>query len=361
MKMIRFFIAIFFFINTSMSNGQRLTPKYSNEFLNIGIGARALGMGGAHVSFVNDVTSAFWNPSALMMNPKEKEVGLMHSEYFAGIAKFDYAGFATAFQNEYSIGISLVRFGIDDIPDTRFLYDANGALNYNNVLFFNAADYALLISFAKSLSSRLHLGGNTKIIQRNVGLFANAWGFGFDMGALYSLNNWSLGLMLRDVTTTFNAWKHQPELLKMVYQQTNNLIPNNSIELTLPKAILSASRQHQFSNLWKGAAVLDLELTFDGQRNVFLASDVVNLDPRLGIEIVYDDLLALRVGGSTFQQIRNFDQNKYWVWKPAFGLGMQLSQRFQLDYALSDIGGFSQTPYSHVFSLKFSLDESTVK
>ena len=69
-------------------------PKYSNEFLAVGVGARALGMGNAYTSVVNDVTSGYWNPAGILGVQGDLQVGLMHSEYFAGIAKYDYIGLA---------------------------------------------------------------------------------------------------------------------------------------------------------------------------------------------------------------------------------------------------------------------------
>ena len=42
---------------------------------------------------------------------------------------------------------------------------------------------------------------------------------------------------------------------------------------------------------------------------------------------------------------------------PSAGLGVLLSEKFQIDYALSDIGNVSETPYSHVFSVKVSLEK----
>ena len=41
-------------------------PKYSNEFLAVGVGARALGMGNAFTAVTNDVTSGYWNPAGLL-------------------------------------------------------------------------------------------------------------------------------------------------------------------------------------------------------------------------------------------------------------------------------------------------------
>jgi hypothetical protein len=143
LKISKFLLGLWMVLWIGSSYAQSIAPKYSNEFMNIGIGARALAMGGAQVSSVRDVTAAYWNPAGLLGIKHQNEFSLMHAEYFAGIAKFDYAGFSTNIQEDNQIAISLIRFGVDDIPDTRFLYDANGALNYNNIQFFNAADYAL--------------------------------------------------------------------------------------------------------------------------------------------------------------------------------------------------------------------------
>ena len=86
-------------------------PKYSNEFLQIGVGAKALGMSNASVARVGDVTSGYWNPAGLVNVRSLVSVGLMHSEYFAGIAKYDYLGVAHALNPNTSIGLSIIRFG----------------------------------------------------------------------------------------------------------------------------------------------------------------------------------------------------------------------------------------------------------
>jgi hypothetical protein len=336
---------------------QTLAPKYSNEFLNIGVGARALAMGGAQVSAVRDVTAAFWNPAGLLGIRNKHEFTLMHAEYFAGLAKFDYLGYSTSLDIDNQVAVSLIRFGVDDIPDTRFLYDANGALNYNNIQFFNAADYALLLSFAKDVSDEFKFGVNAKIIHRNVGKFAQAWGFGLDVGGIYLLDDWRFGLMLKDITSTFNAWMHNADMVRDIYAQTNNQLPVNSIELTLPRAIFSVTRDVQLTDEFGIQGVLDLDFTFDGRRNTLLRTSLVSLDPRLGIEAHYNKKFFLRAGGSNVQRVKDFDNTFFMSWRPSFGLGVFLSEKFFIDYALSDIGGISQTPYSHIVSIKVSLQE----
>src|SRR5450631_717856 len=90
-------------------------PKYSNEFLSIGVGARALGMSGAQVATVDDVTSGFWNPAGLTLGKGDIQLALMHSEYFASIAKFDYAGIAAPIDATSTVSLNVIRFAIDNI------------------------------------------------------------------------------------------------------------------------------------------------------------------------------------------------------------------------------------------------------
>jgi len=336
---------------------QTLAPKYSNEFLSIGVGARALGMGGAQVSAARDVTAAYWNPAALMGIRHTYDFSLMHSEYFAGVAQYDYLGFSTPIKSESQVAVSLIRFGVDDIPDTRFLYDANGALNYNNIQFFNAADYALLLSYARDLSDHFKVGMNAKIIHRNVGKFAQAWGFGLDLGGIYVKDRMTVGLMVRDITTTFNAWSHDADLVRQVYAQTNNEVPINSVEITLPRAISSISYDWKIGSQFSLLTALDLDMTFDGNRNTIISTPLLSIDPKFGLEAGFQNIAFLRAGVSNFQYIKDFEGEKSLNFSPSMGLGVFLNDRFQIDYALSDIGNVSETPYSHVFSVKVSLEK----
>jgi hypothetical protein len=351
-----FILVSFFSLGLSDGYAQDITPKYSNEFLSIGVGARALGMGGAQVSAARDVTAAYWNPAALMGIKHKYDFSLMHAEYFAGIAQYDYLAFSTPIKSDSQVAVSLIRFGVDDIPDTRFLYDANGALNYNNIQFFNAADYALLLSYARDLSDHFKVGMNAKVIHRNVGKFAQAWGFGLDLGGIYIKNRLTVGLMVRDITTTFNAWSHNSELVRDIYSQTNNEVPINSVELTLPRAISSISYQWKIGREFGLLTALDLAMTFAGNRNTVVSTKLISIDPRFGLEVSFQKLAFLRAGVGNFQYIKDFDGNESLNFQPSMGIGVFLSERFQIDYALSDIGNVSETPYSHVFSVRVSLE-----
>jgi hypothetical protein len=350
-----FFFLCYIFLYTGVS-AQVSAPKYSNEFLAIGVGARAQAMGNTQIAVAGDVTAGYWNPAGLLLQQTDYEVMLQHGEYFSGIAKYDYLAFSMPLDTVSSLGFSIIRFGIDDIPDTRFLYDANGAINYDNVTFFSAADYAFLASYARELGvlNGLRLGGSFKILHRKAGDFASAWGFGVDVGAQLDYNNWRFAAVFRDATGTFTAWSHNPDLVSDVYTQTGNIIPQNSIEVTVPRLIIGAARNFQIKKVGI-LATSDVSFTFDGQRNTIVRTNFASIDPRLGLEVDYSGLAFFRLGLHNLQQLKNFDSSTYWVIEPTFGLGVHYKS-VTLDYALSSVGPQTESLYSHIFSLKLALD-----
>lgn len=354
---LRYFIL---FLGLTLSSSLLVAQtKFSNEFLKIGVGARALGMSNAFVATADDVTAGYWNPAGLTQMESDFQISAMHSEYFAGIAAYDYIAFATKIDTSSTIGFSLIRFGVDDIPNTTRLIDADGNIDFNRVSLFSAADYAGIISYARrSNIEGLSYGGNVKIIHRIVGDFATAWGFGFDLGAQYKRNKWTLAAMGRDVTSTFNAWNTTlDEETKQTLTITGNEIPENSVEVTLPELILAANRKFIFGNKIGMRAELDLKTTFDGKRNVLVKSDPVSIDPSLGLETTYDDLIYLRLGVGNFQVTTDIDGNRTTTYQPNFGLGVKLPY-VSIDYAFTDIGDRSGALYSNVFSVRIDLNRS---
>jgi len=350
------FLYVIFCMAISSPLLAQTAPRYSNEFLNIGVSARALAMGNAHSAIARDVTAGYWNPAGLMGIRTRYEVSAMHAEQFGGIAKYDYASFATHVDSNSRIGITAIRFGIDDIPDTRFLYDADGNINYDNVRYFSASDYAFLVSYAKHTKwlGGLDWGANAKVIYRNAGNFANAFGFGLDFGAQWRKNKWQVGIMLRDISTTFNTWTHNNTLLYDVYVQTGNRLSKNSTEITLPRAILGVSRSFQFTEKIGLLATVETITTTDGRRNVLLPTSRFSTDIAGGVEADYKKVAFLRCGINNFQQIKNISATgTMWRSQFNFGMGVQI-KKLTIDYALTRnyTDKESGALYSNIFSLK---------
>ncbi len=361
MKLIFFvlFVSLFCFGQAQDDGSSRdSTPKYSNEFLNIGVSARSFGMGFTAVSFVDDVTSGFWNPAGLNKLDVDHQLFLMHSSYFGGLANYDYAAIATSIDENSKIGLSIIRFSVDKIPDTRFLIDANGAIRYENIEFFASADYGFLLSYARKLDllGGIDAGGNLKIIHRTVGPFSKAWGFGFDFGVQKDLSKWQFGLVARDALGTFNAWTHNTEEVEDVYALTGNDIPINSLEITLPRLVAGLSRTFSITENFGILPSADFELTFDGKRNTLIRTDFLSIDPRFGMELDFKQIAFFRLGINQFQQVKDFDGSKSWTYQPNFGLGLRIKQ-LAIDYALTDIGDLAPGLFSHVFSIKVDFNE----
>src|SRR5438046_6077490 len=109
MKQIHACITLFLILLCTQSLGQ--FRKYSNEFLNIGAGARGLAMGSAQIASVSDGTAGYWNPAGLVNVKDYPQLNLMHAEYFAGIGKYDFGSLALPLKDSSRVlALSLVRF-----------------------------------------------------------------------------------------------------------------------------------------------------------------------------------------------------------------------------------------------------------
>ncbi len=354
-------VYLIIFLGLILPFGQKswAQAKYSNEFLSIGVGARAQGMGNAVSASVTDVTAGIWNPAGLAYRETFDgvEVGAMHAEWFAGIGKFDYLGVILPFSNDRRrIGFSAVRFGIDNIPNTLSLYEADGTVNFDNLSEFSAADYAFFLSYAQDLkinTGRLLLGGNIKVVHRRIGPFATSWGFGLDLGMQYHLDKWQFAVVARDIPSTFNGWSFRfTDEEKEVLELTSNEVPISNVETTLPSFVFGLSRRFQSGKVGIRPE-LDWIITTDGERNTLVSSSTFSLDPSFGIEVDYDRFVFLRAGANQFQQIADFDGTESLALRPSIGVGFKLGA-FTVDYAFSDLGSDENT-YSHVVSLILKL------
>jgi hypothetical protein len=330
--------------------------KYSNEFMNIGVDAAALGMSNAVVAHTADVNSGYWNPAGLV-HLEDNEIALMHSSYFANIANYNYIAFAKPLDDRSSIAISFIRFGVDDILDTTQLIDEQGNVNYDRINLFSAADYGLTFSYARKLPiDGLNYGVNAKVIRRVIGDFASSWGFGLDLGIQFETGNeWQIGLMVRDITTTFNAWSFDDEKLAQIQDAVdgqNQEVPEAK-EITIPKMQLGIAKLFTFNYDYTLRTELDLNVRFE-QNNDIISSSFASINPALGFEFGYTDLVFLRAGMGNFQNELQIDNSEQLSFQPSFGVGFKY-RGIQLDYAFTDIGDQSVALYSNVFSLKLDF------
>ncbi|MCX7610041.1 MAG: PorV/PorQ family protein [Ignavibacterium sp.] len=331
------FILLSFLILSFNLNAQTVIAKYAGEFMSLGVGGRAIGMGGAFVGIANDVTAGYYNPAGLA-NLNYPQIALMHAEQFGSLVNYDYGAVAIPFDTDMSFGISAFRIGVDGIHDTRkALYDANGdgiidirndRLDYSKITEFSNQDWAFYLTFAKRFSDDFFWGVNAKIIRRNIAEY-NATGVGFDIGAFYSpIRNLYLGANLQDATTTLIAWS------------------TGRNELVSPTLKIGAS--YVISEFLGGYVMpaLDFDVRFENRR---FASQFnigpVSFDMHAGLEYSFRNLIYVRGG---YNDVKQF----------TVGAGVKLP-KLNIDYSFAR---FSQSeierlPDSHRISVMLTLEE----
>ena len=226
-RLINFSVLALLLLNPIATTAQSIA-KYAGEFMSIGVGARALGMGGAFVGVVDDVTAGYWNAAGLA-SLDNQQAAVMHSERFAGIVSYDYAAYARPYDNDKALGFSIIRLGVDGISNTTNAlldYGSDGIpgtndtdgtegngqldegerLNEDAITKFGDSEWAIYLSYGRQLTERFAYGGSVKFIRK---AFANhsANGLGFDIALRYKLRERIyLGMNLQDATTTLLAW-----------------------------------------------------------------------------------------------------------------------------------------------------------
>lgn len=337
------FIITFLFLFSADFLAQTVIAKYAGEFMAIGVGGRALAMGGAQVASVSDVTAGYWNPSALA-KLDYPQFALMHEEHFGDLVNYNYAAAALPFGKDITFGLSAIRLGIDGIPDTRkALVDARtgeivtdinnpfARIDPNKVKEFNNSDWAFYGSFAKRQNENFYWGANVKIISRSIAE-ENAFGIGFDLGALYMPNDkLTLGANLMDATTTLVAWS------------------TGRNELISPTAKVGAAYKLDFLGGIISPAV-DFDIRFENRK---FASNFnigpISFDFHGGFEYSFKNLFAVRGG---FNDVKQF----------TLGAGIKLP-KLNIDYSFARFAEskISRLPDSHRISLILTLENDKYK
>jgi len=333
-----FFLSITILLFSSNLFAQGSGNKYAGEFLAIGVGGRPLGMGGAYVSLVSDVTAGYWNPGALVrMN--YPQLALMHDERFGNLVNYDYASVAIPFGTNVSLGISVIRLGVDDVPDTRKAwldlnsngyFDPGDRLDYSKITFFNAADWAFYVTYSKMQNEKLSYGVNLKVISRHIAE-GSAWGIGFDIGAIYiPFSNFRIGANLQDISTTLLAWN------------------TGRKELITPTAKVGSSYDIPFLTTGRITPAVDFDVRFENRRFASLANlGPVSFDVHAGLEYGFKDLFAVRVGYNDVKQI-------------TLGAGVKLP-KLNIDYSFAKFDKDDQLGNIHRISVMFTLEEERFK
>jgi hypothetical protein len=316
--------------------------KYAGEFMALGGGARAMGMGGAFIAVANDATTGFWNPAGLAsfesfwIRPTAWEAVLMHSETFGDLIDYNYAAAAFPIGNgESGWGVTIIHMGIPDIRvipftagmiggnsdgDDIFEPDQGETINfdYQDFPLESANDVAAFFSYAQRFTFG-SMGANIKIIRNDQVAGVSSFGIGCDVAFLRRAlwKDLAVGLKLQDATGTYIGWS------------------TGKREFIYPALKAGIAYPLSFSRLGS-----TLVLTVDGDfryENRRTAAQFwvgrASADVHLGAELLIRDLVALRGGldmgrptAGMGVSMRNFGP-----WKMSLGLDYALLVHDVLD------------------------------
>jgi len=276
-----------------------LATKYAGEPFSLGVGARALGMGGAVVAGPYDATSGYWNPAGLSWL-HNRQIQTMHAETFGSLLNHDFIGYTSHSGRQYglnSYGLYLYYLGGGGIKITG--YDAENDWPYV-IKEENHFDLMLGASLAGRYGNRISYGLTAKVIYRDIAV-ETAYGLGLDAGLIYRVDtSITAALAITDLTSTFLAYS------------------NDNTETIYPalKPALSYTWIHRDVRITgSGQAIL----RFEGRKQTAeLWQNDISADFQTGLEIGYKEAAFGRVG---------YDQGRFTA-----GLGAAF-KRYLIDLA----------------------------
>lgn len=257
--------------------------KYAGEFLSIGYGSRALGMGASYVSIADGGFACFWNPAATATG--EHRLEFTHAGNFEGLVKYDALGYSRPGRS-HGMGLAILRLSVGDIPVTsQALIDINGngamdpgeRLDYSKITTTSDAETAVLLNYSRKMLPGLNCGLNAKVVHKSLGE-NSAWGLGLDVGVLAFMPfGIRLGANIQDATTTYLAWD------------------TGTKEVITPTAKIGASWRPSFNQSM--ILSLDADLRFENRGPAAnLSLGPASADIRAGAEYWIRRRLALRLG-----------------------------------------------------------------
>jgi len=182
--------------------GPAEAAKFAGDAFSLGVGGRALALGGAVVAGPFDGTAAYWNPAGLN-RLQGRHISAMHAETFGSLLNHDFLGYIDARPRSGGLirafGFYLYYLGGGGIKITR--------LNEFNRPYVVAeeshGDWLLAASMAGRIAERVDFGLTARIIYRDLGTESGK-GLSLDAGLLYRAKKWlDFGLMVTDISTGF--------------------------------------------------------------------------------------------------------------------------------------------------------------
>ena len=292
-------------------------------FLEIGIGARAMAMGGAYASIATDVSALYWNPAGIS-RLSQMQAEFTHSEWLAGTS-FDYVGIVVPIRRLNSaIGLSFCSLEYGEQP-VRTIERPEGTGE-----LYGARDFALGLTYALSLTDRFSFGMSTKYIQQRIWSESGS-AFAVDIGIFYNtmLKGLRIGACMSNFGSEISLRGRNLRTIKDPDETLSNYdrVPVDYTTTAYPLPLL-----FRFG--------ISYEINF-GRFNRFLVStDVLHPNNRtesinFGAEYAFADMFYFRAG---YQNLFERDTINGLTVGGGVAYSLRGSMKFNVDYSWSNWG-----------------------
>ncbi len=324
------FIIIFIFLTAASAFGQSKIGSTAAPFLNIGVGPRAISMGGAFTATANDISALYWNPAGASRSSTNEAI-FAHSTWFADI-NYEWAAAMVKLGDAGTVGLNLTYLNYGEMEITTLAeQDGTGQM-------FSANDLSLGLTYAYNLTDRFSLGGTVKYIQQKI-WNTSASAFAVDLGVLF--NSDIYGLRIAATISNFGTGMRMDgqDLLVQHDIDPNNYGNNDQI--------LASLRTDEFPLPLTFRIGLAMDVVDIEQHRLTLAVDALHPNDNdesinIGGEYMFNNLIAFRLGYKSL-----FLSNSEEGFTAGVGLNYDFASDFgvRVDYAYQDFGVLDYTQH----------------
>ncbi|MEE8437884.1 MAG: PorV/PorQ family protein [Candidatus Neomarinimicrobiota bacterium] len=307
------------------------------SFLEIEVGSRAVGMGGAFVAVANDVTAIFWNPAGLS-RISGGEVALIHTNWLAG-TNFDFAGVVIPMGYLGSIALNVISFSTEDM-EVRTVLRPDGTGEK-----FSYGDLSAGISYARNLTERFSIGVNAKYISQRI-WHMQSKGYALDIGTLFrtQFNGMRIGMSISNFGSSL---KLEGKDIFVNYDEAPQFGGSND---RIPA--FKQTDRFPLPLLFRVGLAMDILDSSSNRMTIAVDANHPNDNTEyinLGMEYIFRNQIALRFG---YKNLFTLDTEEGFTAGMGTKLKLAGGVTLKIDYAFQDFGRLEN---AQRFSLGFEF------
>lgn len=315
-------------LNAQIGSSLNKTGTTAAQFLKIGVGPRAIGMGGAFTASADDINSMYWNPAGLS-RMKSKEAFFNHIDWILDV-KLEYAGFAMDVADLGTLGAFISVMTMDDMP-VRTLQQPEGTGE-----LFTAGSLVIGLSYARNLTEEFSIGFNAKYVHEHI-WNESAKTIAIDVGTQYVipfLNEFRLGASISNFGPKMRMEGRDIIQTTTVGSGEGNLI-NTDLQLD----------EFELPLLFRIGVAVDAVKT--PENRLTIAADAIHPNDNseyvnAGLEYTWNEIFFIRGGYKSL-----FEEDGEQGFTVGAGLNYRVLDAFKIkvDYAYQDFGRLKNVQY----------------